>query len=285
VPPDDDLFPAVEGTAAPATPGNGAAPTTEGDKPLSAKDVADLVKQFVEPNTEQMGRITRNQTDLAQNLNEMRGVLERLGITGDRSERSDDVFDPSTLLTDPNAVSRIVQAEIGRALKEQVAPILSQQITTVHRDTVARLKGDIDSTYGEGVWAKEFAPELDPIFERTRRDAPDRLGDVDAIEKAVNAVKGMKFDTLTEAKGKADEAKAASIEARRKEGMEYVTSNLSGGIGVPTTKSTLPQEGKDYLDRIMRATGTRPDEAEFLRSLNSGSTLADWQAAHKKTGA
>jgi hypothetical protein len=215
----------------------------------------------------------------------MRGVLERLGITGDRSERSDDVFDPSTLLTDPNAVSRIVQAEIGRALKEQVAPILSQQITTVHRDTVARLKGDIDSTYGEGVWAKEFAPELDPIFERTRRDAPDRLGDVDAIEKAVNAVKGMKFDTLTEAKGKADEAKAASIEARRKEGMEYVTSNLSGGIGVPTTKSTLPQEGKDYLDRIMRATGTRPDEAEFLRSLNSGSTLADWQAAHKKTGA
>jgi len=287
--PDDDLFPTVpEGSPSPPPGSNGSAEGDDkGDAPVTGKDVAEYVEKFVTPNTEQMARITQNQTELAGTIQEMRGVLERLGISGGNDNQGGDPLDPTTFITNPEpVVKEIANTAVSEALRDQIAPILGTMVEQSHNQAVAKFRSEIDESYGDGTWQKEFAPEIDPIFERTRKEDPGQLGNEEAIRRTVNSIKGMKFDSLSDAKAQTDADRAKAVEDRRAESLDFVTSNLSGGIGLPKGKSTLTEEAKEYLDREFRATGSKPADADFLTSLNSGSTYKEWkEAQEKKTGA
>jgi hypothetical protein len=290
VPPDDDLFPVDEGSPSPPPKGGNGSAHAEGspggDGPLTRADMLSLVREFVDPNTEQMNRITQNQQRLSSALDEVQSALQRLGVTGSRGgEESPEEWSPTSLLTNPEALPKAVRNEVMAVFKEQIAPILTQGIEARHTQTVSELRREIDGTYGVGTWDKEFAPELNPLFDKVRKESPSRLGDVEAIRKSVQVVKGEKFDKLVEAKAQADKARQAEEEEWRKDGLEFVKSNLSGGIGLRRDNTTLTPEAKDFLDRIWKAKGERPDEQEFLTALNCGSTITDWEAATKKTGA
>lgn len=281
MPPEDDLF--AETTTVETPAGNGADKTAEGaegDKPLTTKDLAEFAEQFVTPNTAQMNRISETLRSTTETLTQMQGAMQRLGLG---SEQSEGEFDAASFITDPKPmVESITASAIAKALKDQVAPVMGQMIEQNHNSVVAEQKADVDRVFGAGTWDKEFAPELDPIFENARKDNPSSLGSKVAISKAVDSIKGMKFDNLVEARKTVDQTREETKEAREAKMIEVVTSNLPGGIVRKTGASTLPEEAKQYLEAEFKATGQKPDEGSFLASLKSGSTLTEWRAAQPK---
>lgn len=280
--PDDDLFPAAEGEPAEGEP---AGRSTGGTAPLSKNDVLTIIKDFVEPSNAQMARITQTQGQLTEALQTLQQNLSQLGIGRQGNGRDDDDdagVDVSDFLTNPQEhIQRIASQIADQRVAEQVAPLLSQMVSQTHQDAVAGHRQAIDREFGKGAWEQEFYPELKPIFDRTQREAPSQLGNREAISRAVDAIKGAKFDKLTQLRQSAIEAQQKAAEEERSSTLEFVRSNLSGGITRSTHGGQLSQEMKDYIEAEFRGTGQRPNEKEFMASLNSGSTLADWQAAQK----
>jgi hypothetical protein len=285
---DDDLFPGVEGEPAASREGE---PATSPQGALTKNDVLSIIKDFVEPSNAQMSRITNTQSQLAEALSTLQENLSQFGLSGQRGngapngsgdDDGDSAMDASDFLTNPQAHIRRIAEEIADVrVREQVGPLLSQIVSQSHKDAVDSHRAVIDREFGEGAWDKEFYTELKPIFDRTKREAPSQLGNREAISRAVDAIKGAKFDRLSEMRTAARSTQAKNAERERTEVLEFVNSNLSGGITRSTPKSVLSEDMKAYIEAEFRGTGSRPDEREFLASLNSGTTLQDWQAAQK----
>jgi len=273
---DDELFPATD---PPAPKPNGGDPPKE---PVAAVVTQEALDQFESRTTEQMGQFAQVLKGVQSTQSEITDALGRLGVGGEPTG-GDDPLDPASFLTDPTgAMENVATRVMGAALKEHVAPILSMQVETAHNQAVERFQGEVDGTYGAGTWAAEFAPELDPLFEKTRKEAPSRLGDVVAIRKTVDSIKGLKFDRLVELKAKNDAARTEAKETERLQNMEFVRSNLTGGLTRMAGESTLSDEHKEFLGKIMSQTGETINTEEFLASMNSGSSYKEWKAAQPK---
>ena len=90
-----------------------------------------------------------------------------------------------TFISDPKPTIEAIAAKaVSNALRDQVAPVMGQMIEQNHNSVVAEQKGEVDRVFGAGTWDREFAPELDPIFEGARKDNPSSLGSKTAITKA-----------------------------------------------------------------------------------------------------
>jgi hypothetical protein len=228
-----------------------------------------------------MARITETQQALVQTIEEIQSRFDQLGLGGNRGgENEGDGVDPTDFITNPQPhVERIATSAAEGIVRESIAPLLSQMVAQNHSNVVESQRSRIDSEFGEGAWESHFAPELNPMFDRVRKDNPSQLGNADAIQRAVDAVKGAKFETLVEARNASATAREQSEEAKREEMLEIVRSNLTGGISRGGGKSVLTNEMKDFMEKEFRATGVKPDENAFLAAATSGSTLEDWQAA------
>jgi len=277
MPPDDDLFPSEGEPNDPGQLPEGTSPE-EPKEGLTQRDLEQFARQFVEPNTAQMQRISDNQTALAESI---QAIATRVGMGGDQPQDNQDV-DVSEFLSDPTShISQIAKSEAAEAVREQVAPLLGQLVQQTYQETVANQERTIDGEFGKGAWAEHFWPDLKPIFDRTQKEAPSQLGNTEAIQRAVDTIKGAKFSALADARVGAaksqEEAKQAEIEGLR----EIVQSNMTGGITRASGKMSLSPEMKAYVEAEFRATGEKPNEKDFLASVNSGSTLKEWQEAQK----
>lgn len=283
--PDDDLFSTTEGepnsddTTPQGTSGAGGTPPNSGSPALSHDDLAKLVEQFVQPNTDQMERITQNQRDLGEAI---KNISERIGLGGNGEARADDGVDVSEFLSDPSShIAAIAKGVADAQVRESVGPLLAQMVQQTYDSTLKTQEAAVDAEFGSGAWKTHFWPELKPIFDRTQKEAPSQLGNTEAITRAVNTVKGAKFETLAQARQDALKSRQEQSDAERNDLLEIVQSNLTGGIARASGKAVLSEEMKDYIEREFRATGEKTDESSFLASLNSGSTFEDWQAAQK----
>ena len=277
MPPDDNLFPSEGDPNRPDQLPEGTTPDSA-DSGINKEELAGLIQQFVEPNTAQMQRITDTQAALSESI---QAIAARIGM-GEGQQAPAGEVDVSEFLADPAShINEIAKAQAAEAVRESVAPLLGQIVQQTYNTTVQTQERAIDAEFGQGTWKTHFWPELEPIFDRTQKEAPSQLGNTEAIQRAVDTVKGAKFSILADARVGAvksqEEAKQAELESLQ----EIVRSNMTGGIGRGAGKAPLSQEMKDYIETELRATGEKPDEAQFLASYNSGSTLKDWQAAQK----
>ncbi len=282
MPPDDDLFSSEgEPQNSDTTPqGTSAATPPPG---VTQEDLERFAQQFVEPNTAQMAQITQNQTDLTAAV---KAISDRIGMSGEPPNGANPEVDVSDFLTNPTQhIEDISKGVVSNEVREQVAPLLAQLVQQTYNQNLQHQETTVDTEFGKGAWKEHFWPELKPIFDRTQKEAPSQLGNTEAMQRAVDAVKGAKFGALAEAREGALKSTAERLEAEKNDLREYVTSNLTGGISRQQGKAVLTDEMKDYIEREYRATGVKPDEAGFLASVQSGTTLADWeeaQAAGKK---
>lgn len=277
--PDDDLFPGTPPAEVVAPP-EGSPPNGEGETPLTHGDVTNLIEQFVTPNTERMGEITRSQGQLQEGLQAVVQTLQNLGLAGGSQNPEGGTMDTADFITDPETnTRRIADDVVDMKIREQVAPLLGQIVSQEHTNIVNSQMAVVDGKFGPGTWDKEFAPELTPIFDRTRKENPSQLGNREAITNAVRSIMGAKFDTLEGLRQSYGETKAKEAEASQKANLEFVQSNLTGGIHRTAPGSSLTEGMKEHIEREFRATGAKPNEAEFIAAANSGSTLSEWRAA------
>lgn len=276
MPPDDDLF-STEGepVSTDETPaGTDAAPSPG----INKEELAGLIQQFVEPNTRQMENITQTQSELVEAV---RAISDRVGMSTNGAAEAN--VDVSEFLSDPQSHIQDIATKVAAAqVREQVAPLLGQMVQQTYNDTITRQEAKVDAEFGPGAWKDHFWPELKPIFDRTQKEAPSQLGNTDAIQRAVDTVKGAKFETLAQARVTALSSKEEAKEAERADLLTIVQSNLTGGISRPSGKAVLTEDMRDYIDREFRATGEKVDEKDFLKSVNTGSTLSDWLASQGK---
>ena len=283
---DDDLFPGTED--APSHAGNGmdhvadaAAAAAAGSHALTHDDVAGIVEKYIGPNIQQLQSMTRTQQQLSEGLTAVSETLSRLGLNG-LGNGEDPTVDVSEFLTNPEAAIRAISERIAdERVQSQVAPLLSQLVNQSHTTIVSEQKAEVDQQFGIGTWDREFATELNPMFDRVRKDSPSQLGNRDAITKAVQAVKGAKFDTLVEARQGAHTRAAEAEKEEQSRALEFVRSNLSGGISRTVGGGALTEETRDFIEKQFRATGNKIDEKELSAALSSGPTLAEWKAAQQ----
>ncbi|TFH58431.1 MAG: hypothetical protein E4G90_10725 [Gemmatimonadales bacterium] len=281
---DDDLFPGTEESY--SSTGNGAdtqaaaAAAAAAGRPLSHEDVAGIVEKYIGPNVAQLQAMTRTQQQQSEVLTNLAATLGRLGLNNSNNEGQ--AVDVSEFLSNPEATIRALAERItDERVQQQVAPLLSQLVNQSHTSIVNEQKTEVDRQFGGGTWDNEFAPELNPMFDRVRKDSPSQLGNRDAIIKAVQAVKGVKFDTLVTARTNTFNATAEAEKAEQTRALEFVRSNLSGGIGRTQSASALSEETKDFIEKQFRATGNRIDEKELGAALTSGATLTEWRDSQK----
>ena len=274
--PDDNLFPSEGEPNTLETLPEGTTPHVS--PPLSHADLTSIIEQFVQPNTDQMVRITRTQESLS---NAIQAIADRVDLGNGNGEASrDGEIDVSDFLSDPaRHIAEISRGVVGTQVREQVGPLLAQLVQQTHNSTIKAQESAVDAEFGVGAWKTHFWPELKPIFDRTQREAPSQLGNVEAIQRAVDTVKGMKFEPLAKARESALKSGVERGEAEQNALLEIVRSNLTGGITRASGKAVLTEDMKEYIEREFRATGVKPDESSFMASVSSGSTLSDWQEA------
>ena len=276
MPPEDELFPSSGESTPPAPKPNGEPPPVPTPSVVTEEQLAEVLR----PITQQLGGMTQTQSQLTETLRSLQDVVGRLGLTGREEQEAEDALDPATFLADPaGSVAKIARQVMDSGLKEQVAPILSMGVEAIHNQAMEGMRNEIDSQWGSGTFEKEFLPELQPLIDRARRDAPSQLGDTGALRRTVDAVKGMKFERLVQLKKEHEEKQAAQREEERLDMQKFVTSNLPAGLVRTEKGGGLNEEGKAFLERIYRATGEQVNEKSFLASLNSGSTYEEWKAA------
>jgi hypothetical protein len=280
MPPDDDLFSGEgEPVSSDTTPQGTSTDTVNAPAPppgVTQEELAGLIQQFVEPNTQQMASITQTQSDLTAAV---QAIAERVGL-GATPQTGGGEVDVSDFLSDPQThIANISKESASEAVREQVAPLLAQLVQQTYNTTLSTQEAAVNSEFGPDAWKDHFWPELKPIFDRTQKEAPSQLGNTEAIQRAIDTVKGAKFETLADARVKALQSRNDQTEADKESMLELVKSNLTGGISRGSSKAVLSEGMKDYIEREFRATGEKPDEKSFQASLNSGTTLEDWQAA------
>lgn len=278
--PDDDLFPVDEGTPTEGAPSGGEA-QRNGGVSLTRDEVDGFANQLAHLQQNQ-ATIQGNSAQLTQMLQNVQGTLERLGLTGEGTGGESGELDATTFLTDPESAVRRVAAEmVQQGLREQAGPLLGQLVEQAHRSTVDEEKSNIVAEFGEEAWNNVFLPTLQPIFDRTRAAAPSQLGNKEAISNAVSSIKGRNFAALVDMRNAAQESRSKTAEAEQMKAVEFVRSNLTGGIGRSTPGRSVTDEMRDHLDREQRETGVRPDEKVFLAAVNSGPTLSDFLETRK----
>jgi hypothetical protein len=188
------------------------------------------------------------------------------------------------LLADPEGtINARVQDEIKSQLG-QLAPYFQGLSDTAHSAIIQAHATEIDTRFGPGTYAEEFAPVLDKRFEQARKENPALLSSQDWINSEVNGVKGFKMDALVDRRGKFTTTQAEAQKAEDDRILSQVANatNLTGGVRPSGDKPREPTPAEEEYLRS-RADSGRPMALEDLRKGQElGTSLKDWRAAKPK---
>ena len=175
-------------------------------------------------------------------------------------------------------VSAILEPQVA-AFQEQRQGIDNALFETQHQLLIRDEKEKVDSEFGEGTWDKEFAPDLDPIFNNLRAQNPAALANQAIINQGVVGVKGgPKFDTLQKARVEAAEAAAQSNDRKVQDLASKVTTLTGGAPMMGAPKTGLSDEQREIQDRMNAVSSMQvsDEDIELARSTNDYPT---WKAA------
>lgn len=272
--PNDSLFDFGDDsvTTDPAMSGNvgseGGASDESGNgapRSVTMEDVQNLLTplQSKLQETERTLRESRDENRTLQG--QLQALAQQTRLSPDTNS-DEDFLDAFT--NDPKgAVEKVAQTAIGQ-MREQLSPVLMDNISTMHSMLVDSQKSQIESQFGPGVWEEHFEPVFSERVSQMRRESPARLASADWLRNEINGIKGHKMDALIEARAKRETSQKASREAQEQQFMSrFNTTGLQGGVGpMPNgAKRELTEDEREYI-RAKKAAGIDTD-IESLRKL------------------
>ena len=272
--PDDTIFDPGTATATPEAKPNGADPAKEGSPPPGDTVMAERLETLAT-------QVESTNATVAQLSSALTAALQQPAAeTPTVPESADDLV--TRLATQPKETIEEVAREVyNKSSAQRIEPMLSTGISGLHTVLVGQHKSEIDTEFGPGTWDKVFQPALGPVFQNMAKSEPQSLADPDRLKAQITLLKG-------EFRGELNDRETAhtkkTAEERAAERAEIVATLPSPGIKRTNdgTTTELTDDAKLFISETDKSTGSATGTEYFVKLLNSGNTLADWQAIQPK---
>jgi len=274
MPPNDPMFDLPTDTKPDDTP---TADTTKPEPGVSADALREALSGITAPFAAERETQQRTIDDMTQQIAELRSQVSQTETpaAGDFSEEF--FADPEGL------IKKTAQSVVDERIM-LLGPAIDGLANLGGTALYDRMMQDIDTEFGAGAWAEDFAPIIDQRIADERKTNPMVTTNIGWLQREVLAVKGMKMTDLVERQSKnatkSDEDKDAE---RRKIIDEFVnTTTMHGGVNF--TAESRPKEPtqfeQEYLSSLKKS-GDDVNLEDLRRNLDCGSSLAEWQASQK----
>ncbi len=156
----------------------------------------------------------------------------------------------------------------------------NQLVETQHVGLMNQYQTQIDGIFGKDTWTEVFVPKMQSDLQGLRQANLAAIAHPDTIKILVDRIVGQEREALNERETKFKTGQQEEWVATRTE----IAASLpaSGMTRRVSADGTPDPETKLFLSEVAEKTGQKIDPARFLRIMNAGNTLEDWQEAQKE---
>ncbi len=196
------------------------------------------------------------------------------------SEGPPETFNDRLIANPQGAIEQLIADQL-----KGITPVLGGILGSGAAAITAQKALLVDQEFGAGAWAEFFEKPMDMLQEKRRTTNPASLMDQSLLDGDINSLKGIHLDKLVDFRTKSRE----TVLAKAKEGEETLLSsvlkqipnrtNLTGGIGIlPNGDEVITPELEGFLKERSAATGTQIDPKTWVKKMDYGSSLLDYEA-------
>jgi hypothetical protein len=175
-----------------------------------------------------------------------------------------------------------VAGMVRQTIQDTLAPYLGAQAGDAATANENAVRTQIDSEFGEGTYNSDFKNRVDELFGDRTVDRAIRA----QFDRAVQLVRGEKFEALADKRAAAKAAQTAAAEEAKRMARTAPFMPGRGGFYSPEAELQLSDEEREQLKKTKEVTGWAPSEEDAAKMRNlvmgkrgGGLTLDDFNKA------